>query len=82
MVKTMLIGKYLFRLFFYNTYRGFNGGTIFLLIYLVIIFLINRTIRAPVPWHEDYAQSHDWIFINLHLVNRVNSALQDFWHYK
>lgn len=40
----------------------------------------NRTIRAPVPWHESYAQSYDWIFINLHLVNRINSCLQDFWH--
>ena len=33
------------------------------------------------PWHNDYGRSYDWIFVNLHLVNRVNQALQDLWHH-
>ena len=38
-----------------------------------------KTIRAPVPWHNKYAKSHDWIQINLHIINRVNSILKDLW---
>ncbi|RNA04575.1 dynein heavy chain axonemal [Brachionus plicatilis] len=38
-----------------------------------------RTIRAPVPWHNEYAKSHNWIQVNLHIINRVNSILKDIW---
>lgn len=38
-----------------------------------------KTIRAPVPWHTSYSKSHDWIQVNLHIINRVNSILKDLW---
>ncbi|CAF0812221.1 unnamed protein product [Brachionus calyciflorus] len=38
-----------------------------------------KTIRAPVPWHNEYARSSSWIHTNLHIVNRINSLLKDLW---
>lgn len=38
-----------------------------------------KTIRAPVPWHDEYSQSHAWVQVNMHNVNKINSHLQDLW---
>lgn len=32
------------------------------------------------PWHELYLSSEEWLFTNLHTVNKVNSHLQNLWH--
>lgn len=38
-----------------------------------------KTIRAPVPWHDEYSDSSEWIHTNLHNVNKINSHLHDLW---